>query len=211
MLRQGAISSPMSPKFPPRFKANAEVLSLRLRQQLGLTVKVACPARLATGAHKILLAAAGALNDNIVDALIDEFPDHLKVRQHLAWIANDTTEFSAIVAIVRGCKMILYNGNNSPARQESDIMHELAHILCEHRGDCLQLNADISLRVHNACHEQEAKWLGAALQIPEKGIFDHVLAGRTSEEIAEIYGASLPMVTFRRNTLAIDRRISYLR
>jgi hypothetical protein len=211
MLRQGEISSLMSPKFPPRFKANAEVLSLRLRQQLGLRATAACPAKLATGAHQILLAAAGALNGDIIDALIDEFPDHLKVRQHLAWIASDTTEFSAIVAIVRGCKMILYNGNNSPARQESDIMHELAHILCEHRGDCLQLNADISLRVHNACHEQEAKWLGAALQIPDKGIFDHVLAGRTSEEIAEIYGASLQMVRFRRNTLAIDRRISYIK
>jgi hypothetical protein len=201
----------MSPKFPPRFKANAEVHSLNLRQRLGLSARVACPARLATGVHGVLLAAAGAFNDTIVDALLDEFPDHLKVRQHLAWVASDTTEFSAIVAIVRGCKMILYNGNNSPARQESDIMHELAHLLCGHRGDCLQLNADISLRVHNACHEQEAKWLGAALQIPEQGIFDHVRAGRTSQEIAKIYGASLPMVTYRRNTLAIDRRISYLR
>ncbi|WP_166648208.1 ImmA/IrrE family metallo-endopeptidase [Hymenobacter sp. UV11] len=201
----------MSLKFPPRFKADAESHSLHLRQRLGLNARVACPAKLATGVHGILLAAAGALSDEIVDALVDEFPDHLKVRQHLKWVASDTTEFSAIVAIVNGYRMILYNGNNSPARQESDIMHELAHILCEHRGDCLQLNADISLRVHNACHEQEAKWLGAALQIPEKGIFDHVRAGRTSEEIAEIYGASLQMVNFRRNTLAIDRRISYLR
>lgn len=201
----------MSLKFPPRFKADAEATSLRLRQQLGLAATAACPAKLATGSHGILLAAAGALNGGIVDALIDEFPDHIKVRQHLAWVASDTTEFSAIVAIVQGYKMILYNDNNSPARQESDIMHELAHILCEHRGDCLQLNSDISLRVHDASHEQEAKWLGAALQIPEKGIFDHVRAGRTSEEIAKIYGASLQMVNFRRNTLAIDKRISYLR
>ncbi|MFD2788022.1 ImmA/IrrE family metallo-endopeptidase [Hymenobacter rubripertinctus] len=201
----------MSPKFPPRFKAKAEITSLDLRRQLGLTAAAACPAKLATGHHGVLLAAADAFNDSIVDALLDEFPDHLRMRQQLRWIANDTIEFSAIVAIVRGCKMILYNANNSPARQQSDIMHELAHILCEHKGDCLQLNSDISLRVHNAGHEQEAKWLGAALQIPEQGIFEHVRAGRSSEEIAQIYGASLPMVIYRRRILAIDRRISYLK
>ncbi|MFD2788039.1 ImmA/IrrE family metallo-endopeptidase [Hymenobacter rubripertinctus] len=201
----------MSPKFPPRFKAKAEITSLGLRRQLGLTAARACPAKQATGFHGVLVAAASALNDSIVDALADEFPDHLRVRQQLAWIAGNMTEFSAIVAIVRGCKMILYNGNNSPARQESDIMHELAHILCEHKGDCLQLNSDISLRVHNADHEQEAKWLGAALQIPEQGIFEHVRAGRSSEEIAQIYGASLPMVIYRRRILAIDRRVSYLK
>lgn len=201
----------MNPKFPPRFKANAEVLSLRLRQQLGLAATVACPAKWATRIHGVLLAAAGALNNDIVDALADEFPDHLKVRQHLAWLAQETKEFSAIVAVVQGYKMILYNGNNSPARQESDIMHELAHVLCGHQGDCLQLNADISLRIHNPSHEQEAKWLGATLQIPADGLFRHVRAGRTSEEIAEIYGASVPMVNFRRRTLAIDRRVSYLK
>lgn len=201
----------MSPKFPPRFKADAEATSLGLRRQLGLAATVACPAKLATGIHGVLVAAAGSLNNTIVDAVIDEFPDQLRVRQHLAWVTHDTTEFSAIVAIIRGYKMILYNGNNSLARQESDIMHELAHIICGHKGDCLQLNADISLRVHNADHEQEAKWLGATLQIPEDGIFRHVRAGRTSEEIASIYGASLQMVNFRRRTLAIDRRISYLK
>lgn len=201
----------MKPRFPPKFKPNAENTSLQLRRHLGIAAGAACPAQRAAAHYGVLLAPAAAFNDAIVDALIDEFPNHLVVRQRLAWIAQETVEFSAIVAIVDGHKMVLYNGNNSPARQQSDIMHELAHILCGHRGDCLQLNSDISLRVHNAAHEQEAKWLGAALQIPETGIFGHVKAGRTSQEIAEIYGASLQMVNFRRNTLGIDRRISYLK
>ena len=104
--------------------------------------------------------------------------------------------------------MVLYNANHSPARQESDIMHELAHIICEHPGDCLQLNADIALRQYNTQHEEEAKWLGATLQIPEQGLFKLVQAGLSNQAIAKIYGASLEMVTFRRNKLGIDIRVS---
>lgn len=201
----------MSHKFPPRFKTEAEATALNLRRQLGLTAEHACPARLVTSLHGITVTASCALESEVIlDAIKADFPDLLRVRQQLALVSNATVEFSAIVAIIHGHKMILYNGNNSPARQESDIMHEVAHVLCGHKGDCLQLNADISLRVHNEDHEQEAKWLGATLQIPEDGIFRHVRAGRSSAEIAEIYGASLPMVTYRRRILAIDRRISYL-
>ncbi|MCI1189887.1 ImmA/IrrE family metallo-endopeptidase [Hymenobacter sp. DH14] len=197
----------MSHKFPPRFKTEAEATALNLRRQLGLTVEHACPARQVTGLYGITVTAAGTLEREIIlDALRAEFPDQVRVRQQLALVANATTEFSAIVAIVRDHKMILYNGNNSPARQESDIMHEVAHILRGHKGDCLQLNADISLRVHNEDHEQEAKWLGATLQIPEEGILRHVCAGRTSEEIAAIYGASVQMANYRRRILGIDIR-----
>lgn len=202
----------MNHKFPPRFKTEAETTALNLRKQLGLTVEHACPARLVTGLHGITVTPAGALDcDVILGALNAEFPDQIRVREQLSLVANATNEFSAIVAIIRGYKMILYNGNNSPARQESDIMHEIAHILRGHKGDCLQLNSDISLRVHNEDHEQEAKWLGATLQIPEDGIFRHVRAGRTSDEIATIYGASIQMVKYRRQILAIDRRLNFMK
>ncbi|WP_409070872.1 ImmA/IrrE family metallo-endopeptidase [Hymenobacter sp. HSC-4F20] len=107
--------------------------------------------------------------------------------------------------------MILYNDSNSLARQESDIMHELAHIICEHPGDCLQLNADIALRQHNDSHEEEAKWLGATLQVPDQGLYQLVRAGHTTERIAEIYGCSIEMAIYRRRITAVDRRLSYIK
>lgn len=105
--------------------------------------------------------------------------------------------------------MILFNESRSRARQESDIMHELAHLLREHKGDALELNADISLRSLNEDHEQEAKWLGAALQIPETGIMHHARLGNTAEQVADIYGASLQMATYRWNMLGVSRRLHF--
>ena len=143
--------------------------------------------------------------------LSDEFPDQRLVAERIAWLLRPDSEFSAIVAVIGAHKMVLYNAAHSAARQESDIMHELAHIICEHPGDCLQLNADIGLRRFDECHEEEAKWLGATLQIPDQGLFTLVKAGLSNEAIAQIYGASLEMVRFRRGTLGIDVRLSRIR
>ena len=66
----------MSHKFPPRFKTEAEATSLNLRQQLGLTVEHACPARLVTSLHGITVTAACALaSEEILDAIKADFPD----------------------------------------------------------------------------------------------------------------------------------------
>lgn len=106
--------------------------------------------------------------------------------------------------------MILYNADHSPARQESSIMHELGHVICQHPGDCLQVNADIALRLYKPQYEEEAKWLGATLQIPEDGLFPMARAGHSQHAIAEHFGASLEMVNYRWQTLGMDIRLARL-
>ncbi len=107
--------------------------------------------------------------------------------------------------------MILHNDQHSPARRESNLMHELAHFLCGHPGNALEFSSGIGFRQYNRRYELEAERLGATLQVPGDGLFQLARAGRTNEEIAEIYQASTQMVNFRRNILGIDRRLSYLR
>lgn len=189
------------------FKKEAETKSLTIRNELGITPLVACPARQVARLFGVSVSPAQCLEELVETILSDEFPDQQLVAERMAWLLRSGSEFSAIVAIIREHKMILYNAAHSAARQESNIMHELAHIICEHPGDCLQLNADIGLRGFNACHEEEAKWLGATLQIPDQGFFPLVKAGLSNDDIANIYGASLEMVRFRRSTLGIDVRI----
>lgn len=190
------------------FKKEAETKSLAIRQQLGIDPKAACPARQVAYLYGVSVSPAQCLKGLVETILSDEFPDQQLVAERMAWLLGPEGKFSAIVAVINEHKMVLYNAAHSPARQESDIMHELAHIICQHPGDCLQLNADIGLRRFNVEHEEEAKWLGATLQIPDQGLFSLVKAGLSNQTIADKYGASLDMVVFRRRTLGIDVRLS---
>lgn len=193
------------------FKKDAEAQSIAIRQKLGITPYKFCPARQVAHLYGVSISPAQCLEGLVETILSDEFPDKNLVAEQMAWLLGPNGNFSAIVAVIKEHKMVLYNAAHSPARQESDIMHELAHIICQHPGDCLQLNADIGLRRFDVTHEEEAKWLGATLQIPDQGLFTHVKAGLSNQAIAEIYGASLEMVTFRRQTLGIDIRLNRLK
>ncbi len=78
-------------------------------------------------------------------------------------------------------------------------MHEIAHILCKHEPSVpLKSNGlNLLLRDHNPEHEAEAEWLGGCLQLPREGLIWALKQGMSSEEIAENYGASLPMTNYR--------------
>ena len=212
MRRPGETFSQMKPsQIPRKFKSLSEVKSLEIRDKLGLKSIVACPARSVADLYGTIVTPLQCLPGIVKDGLQDHFPDSDKIDNCIALLSSRDCGFSAVAAVVGPYKIILYNANNSPARQESDIMHEMAHIICEHQGDCLQLNADIGLRKYDTQCEEEAKWLGAALQIPEKGLLELAKAGYTNEEIAITYGASVQMAIYRRRVLAIDRRLSYIR
>jgi len=209
MLQLDATYYQMKPSLLPRgFKKSSELQSIDIRKRLGLSATIACPARKVAALYGVTVTPVQTLCSLVEDTLSDLFPDTYITTQCISRLTESDGGFSAIVAIVGQYKMILYNSHHSPARQESDIMHELAHIICKHPGDCLQLNSDIGLRQFHTQHEEEAKWLGATLQIPDQGLFTLALQGLSNEEIAEIYGSSLEMVVFRRRTLGIDVRIS---
>jgi len=193
---------------PKGFKTKAEAKSLEIRSQLNLSATVACPARLVAGLFNTSVIPLQSLNNVVAEHLTDLF-DHKVVNQRLSLLSSGTSGFSAVAVVVENLKLIIFNDANSVARQESDIMHELAHIICEHPGDCLQLNSTIGLRNYNAQYEEEASWLGATLQIPDQGLYKLAKLGYTNQQIAEIFGASLEMTTYRRRILAIDRRLSF--
>ena len=194
------------------FKKDSERQSIEIRQKLGLSSRDACPARRVAELYGVSVSPAQCLTNLLETELRDEFPDLLTVKGQMTWLLSPDCDFlfSAVVVIVRGYKMILYNADHSPARQESSIMHELSHVICEHPGDCLQVNADIALRQYNPQYEEEAKWLGATLQIPDEGLFPMARAGHSQQAIAEHFGASLEMVTYRWQTLGIDIRLARL-
>ena len=212
MPQLGVISYLMSHNLIPKgFKSNAESQAINIRKKLGLSTTVACPARSVARLYNTIVTPLQAFAEVVENNPYASFPSVDKVRGSVGLLTSQDCNFSALALIINDYRIIIYNGSHSLARQESDIMHELAHIICGHSGDCLQLSAEIGLREYNDQYEQEAKWFGSVLQIPERGLFKLAKGGYTTKQIATIYGASEEMATYRRRILAIDRRLSYLK
>lgn len=93
-------------------------------------------------------------------------------------------------------RAILYNDNNLPARQQSDVAHEASHVLLRH-----PLADIVSGAVGDRSKEleEEAAHLGGTLLLPLPAAL-HVLQRRMSmDAAANEYGISTEMVTYRCN------------
>ena len=110
-----------------------------------------------------------------------------------------------------GTKIILYNPFHSKARQQSDLMHELAHIICEHKHGEVSHNTPLpfGMRNYNTEEEEEAKCLGSTLQLATPCLLWANKRGMTTDAIAEYFNASIDMVAYRMNMTGIARRAYY--
>jgi Zn-dependent peptidase ImmA (M78 family) len=127
-------------------------------------------------------------------------------------LLNNHPSFSALYTINRdGQKIILYKNTDSSARQQSNIMHEIAHILLEHSipKDLINLANQFGLTYNNLLQENEAKFLGGCLQLTIPSLFASLKNNMTHLEIAEKYFASIEMVNYRINISGVQRVRQY--
>ncbi len=114
-----------------------------------------------------------------------------------------------------GEKLIIHNTIHAEVRQQSNIMHELAHILCEHKLPVMEIEFDFlqnfNLRIFNEDHEKEAEILGSTLQIPRSGLLKLLQLNKSKEEIANNYKASLSLVQFRINNTGVGKQFNQRR
>ena len=132
--------------------------------------------------------------------------------KHLLY--HDPKSWSALTVSIGDYSLIISNSQNSVARQESDIMHEMAHIICGHNPIKLQTlpGFPFPFREYRKKDEEEAEWLGACLQIPRNGLLAVMRRGLSKDEqIAEHFVASLEMVRFRRNKTGVDKQLQFAR
>ena len=125
----------------------------------------------------------------------------------------DVNEFSAMwMPNTGGNKIILHNENHSKKRQQSNLMHELAHIILEHSipEEYAKLCFQLGLHYYNVEHEQEAKYLGGCLKITRPGLLWALKNNYSEEEISDYYNASVDMVNYRlRITGVLRQRANY--
>lgn len=179
------------------FKTWAEKLALEQRRILNLQDTAALPARL--------------LGDHLDITIIspDEIPGiPASTLQHLQYADPDS--WSATTFTRNGCTVIIYNKTHSRRRQESDIMHELAHVICNHKPSQLVKldNFPFPLRSYNADDEDEASWLGGCLQVPRTALLWAIRRGMNEQMMVEYFNASSDLIRYRRQITAVDRQVA---
>jgi Zn-dependent peptidase ImmA (M78 family) len=114
--------------------------------------------------------------------------------------------WSAITIPDKERPLIVYNPSHSAARQNSDLMHELAHILLAHKPTVVFIdpNTDLSLRTFDKAQEEEADWLGGCLLLPREVLL-HVKGTHLSDEAAcRHYGVSAKMLSYRMGVSGVN-------
>ncbi|MCI2228288.1 ImmA/IrrE family metallo-endopeptidase [Polaribacter sp. MSW13] len=118
---------------------------------------------------------------------------------------------AASIPINDNDSIIVHNPTHSDARQQSNIMHELAHIICGHKVDKGILANGLSgfLRNYDEVQENEAEWFGACLQLPRPALLYSLKNNLSEDDIALKYNASIEMVRYRINITAVKKQLHY--
>lgn len=125
---------------------------------------------------------------------------------------DQSQQFSALwMPNCDGDPIIIYNSHHSAYRQQSDLMHEIAHILRKHETpyEVKKLCQAHNLRSYNKLHEEEAKYLGGCLQIPRAGLLWALKNKYSHTQISDYYSASTEMVRYRLNASGAERQSAY--
>jgi Zn-dependent peptidase ImmA (M78 family) len=125
-------------------------------------------------------------------------------------LEGDPYGWSAIsLASDGGGGLLIYNPRKSKGRRASDIMHELAHFLLDHKPTTIIMSQelDLSIRSFDAKQEDEANWLAWAVLLPRDALVDCLRQRMNAQAIAEEYGVTETLVAFRRRITGAEYQL----
>lgn len=127
----------------------------------------------------------------------------------LKYLSKDgDTEWSAATIQASGQNFVVINPSHSEARQSSNLMHELAHIIREHDSGSMSLYGEgISMRSYDALQEDEANWFAGSLLLTRNALFVINKADDLEEELAR-YGVSKSLYNWRLNVTGVRRQLA---
>lgn len=182
------------------FKAWSERTSIAIRKELDLTVDDPLPPQMLANYLDIQL-----LTPRDFPGLTAEELDQL--------LFVDPSGWSAVSIPLETGPIIIFNPCSSKGRQASDVLHEIAHVILNHRPatilylfDADQKNGvEFGLRSFDPKQEDEASWLGWTLLLPREGLVNSLKCGRNAEQIADHYGVSKKLAEYRLNITGLNQ------
>lgn len=166
-----------------QFRERCEGIATQWREHLNLLAYAPLPANRLSSELNALLCC----------------PDDLDASREAIDYLSQAQDWSGMIKSFTPL-IILYNPTISPARYESTIMHELAHVILKHPPGRLYLvTGDVWRREFDSMIEAEAAYLGSCLQIPRRALHWAYQKKMNIKQIAEHFGASNEMVQWRMN------------
>ena len=102
--------------------------------------------------------------------------------------------------------VVVYNPLSTIGRRNSDVAHELAHILLGHELSRVETIGESTFLSCDPQQEEEAGWLAGCLLLPRELLLREVRRGRSDAAIAKEYDVSDDMAAFRINVTGVRRQ-----
>jgi len=127
----------------------------------------------------------------------------------VAALRADSDSWSAATVCVGTRHVVILNSSHSPARMNSDFMHELSHLVLAHTPARVDVSTDqiLLLSTYNRAQEDEANWLSGALLLPRDALFNIRKKQLTNQTACRSYGCSQDMLTFRFRVTGVDLQL----
>lgn len=178
------------------FKAKAEKIATEYKEKLNLhPCAPICAFKLAEYLNVKIYAAT----------------EFLKSEDEIAKLSAQDSEgygWSALTMTTKeGNRIIIHNNFHTPARQQSDIMHEISHILCKHivEDKYPGINLPFGMRDYDPLQEEEANCLGSTLQLSKPCLLWAKKRNMTTEQISNHFNASTEMVNYRMGITGLNK------
>ncbi len=176
---------------PRGFKARAERDAVRIRSELGLEPHDRLDPRDIAGHGNISVVGAAELVDL---ARLEE----LERLQAFA--------FSAATFEIGNRTIIVVNPLRDQGRQNSDIAHELGHLLLGHPLSEIRVIDGMPFRTCSPEEEEEATSYGGTLLLPRPLLLSAARRQATIEQIAQQYEVTIDMARYRYNTTGVAKQ-----
>jgi Zn-dependent peptidase ImmA (M78 family) len=115
--------------------------------------------------------------------------------------------FSACTFDIQETKIIVFNPLRTAERRESDVGHEISHVLLGHDLSALRTIAGTPFRTCQPDQEEEATNLAGTLLLPRPLLLCAVKQGLGEQEVAQRYGVSVEMARFRLNRTGVAKQL----
>ena len=125
--------------------------------------------------------------------------------------SQEGDEWSAVTVHAAGKQIIVVNPRHSTARQSSNVMHELVHLIRGHKPTQVQRYAGYALRDFDERQENEANWLAGCLLLPKEALLHVGYNGIDQERAVEIYNVSKSLYRYRYGVSGASKVLSYRR
>ena len=115
-------------------------------------------------------------------------------------------EWSAVTVCYGDYNVIFINPRHSIGRTSSNLMHELSHIVLQHKAGASYFLDDFMIREYDEKQEAEADWLAGTLLLPRRAL-EHVKYNRLDdEEVCDKYAVSSQLYNYRCRMTAINKQ-----